>query len=155
MMLSRRNLIHSSVTLPAAALLAACGANQSAAPSSIATATTAQGTPFPATSHMAKIVTRGKLIAGVKQDQPLFGLLNPRTNQIEGFDVDVVKEITKALFGMAKNQDPYPNRLELRGVTSANRIPLVMEGAIDIVAATMTITDARKQEIDFSDVYYQ
>ncbi|HET7769902.1 MAG TPA: glutamate ABC transporter substrate-binding protein [Chloroflexota bacterium] len=154
-MLSRRTVISGASTLPAAALLAACGANQSGAPSSISTATTAQSTAFPATSYMAKIVQRGKLIAGVKQDQPLFGLLNPRTNQIEGFDVDVVKEITKALFGMAKNQDPYPNRLELRGVTSANRIPLVMEGAIDIVAATMTITDARKQEIDFSDVYYQ
>ena len=155
MMLSRRKLVHSSATLPAAALLAACGANQSGAPSSIATATTAQGTPFPATSHMAKIVTRGKLIAGVKQDQPLFGLLNPRTNQIEGFDVDVVKEITKALFGMPKAQDPYPSRLELRGVTSAQRIPLLQEQAVDIIAATMTINDERKQQIDFSDVYYQ
>src|SRR5688500_1263562 len=155
MTLSRRTLISTASTLPAAALLAACGANQSRAPSSIATATTSQATAFPSASYMAKIVQRGKVIAGVKQDQPLFGLLNPRTNQIEGFDVDIVKEITKALFGMAKNQDPYPARLELRGVTSANRIPLVMEGAIDIVAATMTITDARKQEIDFSDVYYQ
>ena len=155
MMLSRRTVLSLTSTLPMAAVLAACGADQSAAPSSISTATTSQATAFPAASYMAKIVQRGKLIAGVKQDQPLFGLLNPRTNQIEGFDVDVVKEIAKALFGMAKNQDPYPNRLELRGVTSANRIPLVMEGAIDIVAATMTITDARKQEIDFSDVYYQ
>src|SRR5688500_228514 len=154
MMLSRRNLLYSSAALPAAALLAACGANQSGAPSSIATATTSQATAFPATSYMSKIVQRGKLIAGVKQDQPLFGLLNPRTNQIEGFDVDVVKEITKALFGMAKNQDPFPNRLELRGVTSAQRIPLLQEQAVDIIAATMTINDERKQQIDFSDVYY-
>ncbi len=39
-------------------------------------------------------------------------------------------------------------------MTSASRIPLLKEGAIDIVAATMTITEARRQEIDFSDVYY-
>src|SRR5688572_7197291 len=110
MMLSRRNLLYSSAALPAASLLAACGADQSAAPSSIATATTSQATTFPATSHMAKIVARGKVIAGVKQDQPLFGLLNPRTNQIEGFDVDVVKEITKTLFGIGANADPYPAR---------------------------------------------
>jgi ABC-type amino acid transport substrate-binding protein len=154
-MLSRRNLILSTSALPAAALLAACGANQSAAPSAIATGTTSQATAFPATSHMSKIVARGKVIAGVKQDQPLFGLLNPRTNQIEGFDVDVVKEITKALFGMTKAQDPYPSRLELRGVTSAQRIPLLQEQAVDIIAATMTINDERKQQIDFSDVYYQ
>jgi ABC-type amino acid transport substrate-binding protein len=151
--LSRRTLVAAPIGLSAATLLAACGANQSGAPSAIAT--TAQGTAFPAASHMAKIVQRGKVIAGVKQDQPLFGLLNPRTNQIEGFDVDVVKEITKALFGMAKSQDPYPNRLELRGVTSAQRIPLLQEGAVDIIAATMTINDERKQQIDFSDVYYQ
>ena len=154
MILSRRRLFHSSGALPAAALLAACGANQSTAPSSIATATTTQATTFPVTSHMAKVVARGKVIAGVKQDQPLFGLLNPRTNQIEGFDVDVVKEITKALFGMGANADPYPARLELRGVTSAQRIPLLQEQAVDIIAATMTINDERKQQIDFSDVYY-
>jgi putative glutamine transport system substrate-binding protein len=104
---------------------------------------------------MAKIAQRGKLIAGVKQDQPLFGLLNPRTNQIEGFDVDVVKEIARALFNLGASADPYPAKLELRGITSAQRIPLLQEGALDIVAATMTITDERKTQIDFSDVYYQ
>ncbi|HEU5314614.1 MAG TPA: glutamate ABC transporter substrate-binding protein [Chloroflexota bacterium] len=159
MRLSRRHVMRASGAIPAATLLAACGASQStsqsSAPSSIPSPTTASATAFPATSYMAKIVQRGKLIAGVKQDQPLFGLLNPRTNQIEGFDVDIVKEIAKALFGLGATADPFPAKLELRGITSAQRIPLLQEGAIDIVAATMTITDERKQQIDFSDVYYQ
>jgi ABC-type amino acid transport substrate-binding protein len=159
--LSRRSLITSAGTLPLAAALAACGSAQggaTSAPSGLASstagpsATTApSATAFPATSYMAKIVQRGKLIAGVKQDQPLFGLLNPRTNQIEGFDVDVVKEIAKALFNV---KDDPGAKVELRGVTSAQRIPLLQEGALDIVAATMTINDERKQQIDFSDVYY-
>lgn len=161
MSLSRRSLITSTGALPVAAALAACGSAQggaSSAPSGLASstagpaATTApSATAFPATSYMAKIVQRGKLIAGVKQDQPLFGLLNPRTNQIEGFDVDVVKEIAKALFNV---KDDPGSKVELRGITSAQRIPLLQEGALDIVAATMTITDERKQQIDFSDVYY-
>ena len=55
---------------------------------------------------MAKIVQRGKLVAGVKQDQPLFGYLNPRTNQLEGFDVDIVKEIAKALLQRHLHPEP-------------------------------------------------
>lgn len=151
---TRRAQLSGLGALTGGAMLAACGATQqSSAPSGMATATTGvQATAFPATSHMAKIVQRGKLIAGVKQDQPLFGLLNPRSNQIEGFDVDIVKEIAKALFNT--KDDPYPSKLELRGVTSAQRIPLLQEGAVDIIAATMTINDERKQQIDFSDVYY-
>ncbi|MGI8424829.1 MAG: glutamate ABC transporter substrate-binding protein [Chloroflexota bacterium] len=154
MTLSRRKFALTTGALWGTALLAACGANQTAAPAAISTATTVRATAYPAASHMAKIVQRGKLIAGVKQDQPLFGLLNPRSNQIEGFDVDVVKEIVKSLFGIGASSDPFPSRLELRGVTSAQRIPLLQENAVDIIAATMTITDARKLEIDFSDVYY-
>src|SRR6266545_5055585 len=159
MRLSRRNLVFGAGAAPVAALLAACGAgqgtSQSSAPSLLPSPTAAAAaTSFPASSHMAKIVQRGKLIAGVKQDQPLFGLLNPRTNQIEGFDVDIVKEIAKALFNLGANGEPYPSRLELRGVTSAQRIPLLQEGAVDVIAATMTINDERKQQIDFSDVYY-
>ncbi len=159
MRLSRRTVLFGASAAPAAALLAACGASQgtsqSAAPAALPSPTVrAAATEFPSTSYMAKIVQRGKLIAGVKQDQPLFGLLNPRTNLIEGFDVDIVKEIAKALFNLGANGEPYPSRLDLRGITSAQRIPLLQEGALDIVAATMTINDERKQQIDFSDVYY-
>src|SRR6266545_1817003 len=97
MQLSRRKLLFGASAAPAAALLAACGASQgtgqSAAPAALPSPTVrVAATEFPSTSYMAKIVQRGKLIAGVKQDQPLFGLLNPRTNVIEGFDVDIVTE---------------------------------------------------------------
>jgi ABC-type amino acid transport substrate-binding protein len=143
MALSRRAMIAMGGGAPLAALLAACG--RAGGP--------ATSVPqYPANTYMYKIVQRGKLVAGVKQDQPLFGYLNPRTNQIEGFDVDVVKEIAKALFNL--KTDPLPGRLELQPVTSAQRIPLLNEGRVDIVAATMTITEERKQQIDFSDVYY-
>ena len=143
MRLSKRALLQGAAGLTGAAALAACGqAGGSSAPAALPT--------FAAGSYMAKIVQRGKLVAGVKQDQPLFGYLNPRTNSLEGFDVDMVKEIAKALFG----GDASPSRLELKPVTSSSRIPLLQEGGIDIIAATMTITDERKQQIDFSDVYY-
>lgn len=102
---------------------------------------------MPAGSYMKTIQDRGKLIAGVKDDVRLFGFLSPRTNTIEGFDIDMVKAIARAIFG-------DESKLELKAVTSAQRIPELNAGTVDVVAATMTITAQRKQEIDFSEVYY-
>ncbi|HEY1295280.1 MAG TPA: glutamate ABC transporter substrate-binding protein [Chloroflexota bacterium] len=103
---------------------------------------------MPAGSYMRTIQDRGKLIAGVRQDVPLIGFLNPRTNQIEGFDVDFVKAITRAIFG-------DESKVELRPVTVAARIPSLQDGSVDLVAAAMTITGERKTQVDFSAVYYE
>jgi ABC-type amino acid transport substrate-binding protein len=142
--------ISSIVRLPAAALAAALLALACGGTSGTPAGSPAASTPkpsFAADSYMAKIVTKGKLTAGVRQDVKSFGYLNPVTNTYEGFDVDMVRFVAKALFG-------DDSKVEFKPVTSATRIPLVKEGAVDIVASTMTITDARKQEIDFSDVYF-
>jgi ABC-type amino acid transport substrate-binding protein len=97
---------------------------------------------------MRTIQDRGTLRAGVKQDVLFFGFLNPRTNQIEGFDVDIAKEVARAIFG-------DPEKVDLRGMPSAARVPSLKEGVVDVVVSTMTITKERLQEIDFSDVYYE
>jgi polar amino acid transport system substrate-binding protein len=103
---------------------------------------------MPAGSFMRTIQDRGQLIAGVRQDVPLIGFLNPRTNQIEGFDIEFVKAVTRAIFG-------DESKVDLRPVTAAARIPSVQEGNVDMVAAAMTITADRKTQIDFSTVYYE
>jgi polar amino acid transport system substrate-binding protein len=103
---------------------------------------------MPAVSYMKTIQDRGQLIAGVRQDVPLIGFLNPRTNQIEGFDIEFVKAIAQAIFGDA-------SKVELRPVTAAARIPSLQDGTVDVVAAAMTITADRKTQIDFSAVYYE
>lgn len=99
---------------------------------------------FPAGSTMAAIQAKGKLVVGVKFDVPQFGLLNPATNKPEGFDIDMANEVAKALGVTA----------EFVEAVSANRIPFLKEDKVDIVFSTMTITEARKKEIDFSVVYY-
>jgi ABC-type amino acid transport substrate-binding protein len=124
-----------------AILLTACGSNQPASSPSAKPS-------FAAGSMMAKIQDRGKLIAGAREDVRSFGFVNPTNGRYEGFDVDLLREVAKAIFG-------DPEKIQFTKVTSATRIPLVKEGAVDIVASTMTITDGRKLEIDFSDVYYQ
>ena len=52
-----------------------------------------KGLPTAAEGTLRKIQDRGKIIVGVKYDVPMFGLLNPSTNKVEGFDVDMAKEI--------------------------------------------------------------
>lgn len=95
-----------------------------------------------------QIKERGKLIAGVKYDTKLFGLKDPASGAVEGFDVDIAKALAKQILG-------DETKVELKEVTSKTRIPMLQNGDIDIIIATMTITDERKEQVDFSDVYFE
>ncbi|WP_374020167.1 transporter substrate-binding domain-containing protein [Paenibacillus thiaminolyticus] len=94
-----------------------------------------------------QIKKRGKVVAGVKYDLNLFGLKDPGTGEVQGLDIDIAKQIAKKVLG-------DENAIELMEVTSKTRIPMLKNGDIDFIIATMTITDERKKEIDFSDVYF-
>jgi len=88
----------------------------------------------------------GKLIVGTKFDQPLFGLKN-LSGQLEGFDTEIARELAKALLG-------DPSKVEFVESVSKNREPYLQEGRVDIVVATYTINDERKQKVDFAGPYY-
>jgi polar amino acid transport system substrate-binding protein len=96
---------------------------------------------------MRKIQERGRLIAGVDQTTLLFGYRNPETGAIEGFDIDLLREVARAIFG-------DPSRIELKVATSPQRLPLVMSGDVDIVASAITVNCSRRQDVDFSSIYY-
>jgi putative glutamine transport system substrate-binding protein len=96
---------------------------------------------------MARIQQRGNLVVGVKYDTPPFGALNPVTNQAEGFDADLGRALARALFG-------DESRVQFVEAVSRNRIPFLQEDKVDVVLSTMTITEERRQEIDFSEPYY-
>ena len=98
-------------------------------------------------SYMAKIRARGYLIAGVDQSTYHFGFLNPLDGQIEGFDIDMIRAVAKAIFG-------NPNAVHYKAISDAERIPDLLNGSVDIVAHTMTITCARLKQVDFSSVYF-
>lgn len=98
-------------------------------------------------SYMAKVRARGYLIAGVDQNTYHFGYLNPFSDQIEGFDIDMLHAIAAAIFG---NRD----KIRFVAISDAQRIPAIQSGKVDIVAHTMTITCARLQLVDFSAVYF-
>jgi len=97
-------------------------------------------------SFMAKIRARGYLIAGVDSGTFDFGFLNPFSGQFEGFDIDMLHAVAKAIFG-------DPNRIEFKSITDAQRKPALRSGSVDIVAHTMIITCDRLKTADFSTVY--
>jgi len=92
------------------------------------------------------VKARGKLIVGVKTDYPPLGFLDEKRVH-RGFDVDLAKALSKQLFG---NEDA----IEFVSVTSENRIRLLTSGKIDVIVATLTITEQRKREVDFSPPYF-
>ena len=91
-----------------------------------------------------EIKERGVLVAGVKDAVVPFGYVDQKTNQIVGFDVDILQYIA----------DQLGVKLELKPVTSATRIPMVAQGSVDLVAATRTHKHSRDEVIDFSVTYF-
>jgi polar amino acid transport system substrate-binding protein len=97
-----------------------------------------------AADTLEMVKKKGVLVAGVKDSTPGFGFVDEKTRQIIGYDVDFVAAIANKL-GV---------KLELKPVTSASRMPQLVEGNIDIIAATMTATPERAKQIDFSLTYF-
>ncbi len=93
------------------------------------------------------IKDRGVLKVGTKVDVPKFGYRDPKTNKIDGFEIDIARAIAKKIFG-------NPDKLDLQGVSAKTRGPLLDNGEIDIVAATFTITEERKLSFNFSEPYF-
>lgn len=114
-----------------------------------------QGPPaptFPAGSTMANIQAKGKLVVGIKFDQPGLGVKNPTTNSVVGFDADIARLIAVGIFG-GPVQD-IDSKIEFREAPTPQRELLIQNGTVDLVVATYTINDARKQQIDFAGPYF-
>ena len=133
----------------AGVVLAGCSSNagdqaEDAADNSPAVETDVE---FPAGSRMAEIVEAGELRVGTKIDQPGFGLANT-AGEPEGFDVEMAK-LVAAKLGLSEDQITFTETV------SANREPFLQNGQVDMVVATYTINDKRKEVIDFAGPYYE
>ncbi len=101
------------------------------------------------TGRLAEIRARGYLIAGVSADTLLMAARNPLTGQIEGFDIDLVHEIAKAILGDAA-------KVQLVVITAGQRQSFLVNRTVDIVVRNMTMNCARWLDwpIAFSAEYY-
>jgi ABC-type amino acid transport substrate-binding protein len=137
----RWHLLAIAMLVLAALTLVACGDDEDDGDETTAAVEVEE---FPAGSTMAEIQDKGELTIGVKYDVPPFGLNNPESGEVEGFDVDLGTYIA----------DKLGVEVKTREATSDNRIPLLVDGTIDLILSTMTITEERDLEVDFSEPYY-
>jgi glutamate transport system substrate-binding protein len=86
-----------------------------------------------------------KVTIGIKFDQPGLGLKTP-DGKYTGFDVDVAKYIAKELGYEEKD-------IEWKEAPSNERENLIARGDVDFIAATYSITDERKEKVDFAGPY--
>ena len=97
---------------------------------------------------MNRIIAKGYVTVGVSADTYLFAARNPQNGRIEGFDIDIAKAVAKSIFG-------DPNKVQLRVITAADRIPLLENRSVDMVVRNMSMTCDRWNDIAFSAEYYR
>ncbi|MEE3851503.1 glutamate ABC transporter substrate-binding protein [Gordonia sp. LSe1-13] len=102
---------------------------------------------MPRGSTMAEIQERGRLIVGLDIGSNLFSFRDPISGDIQGFDVDIARAVARGIFG-------NPATIEFRVLSSADRTQALVDGSVDIVVKTMSITCDRLQEVSFSTPYY-
>lgn len=95
---------------------------------------------------LAKIIQRDKIIVGVREDAPPFGFRDKNGN-LTGYDIELSKIIAKGLLG-------NENKVEFIPVTASDRIMKLSAGEVDFLVATMSITNQRRQILNFSKPYY-
>lgn len=94
-----------------------------------------------------KVEANKHIVWGVRADTRLFGLTNVKTGKIEGFEMDLAKALTKQMLGK-KGTASFVT------TTANTRIPLLKNGNVDAVLATMTITPERAKQVTFSKPYF-
>lgn len=96
---------------------------------------------------LQKIKDRGKLIVGVKTDSPPFGYVNDK-GEFVGFEVALARRFAKDLLG-------DESKIELVSVTGPNRIPYLQSDKVDLILATLSVSEERAKVIDFSNPYFK
>jgi glutamate transport system substrate-binding protein len=85
------------------------------------------------------------IVIGTKFDQPGLGLKNP-DGKMSGFDVDVATYVAKEL-------GYTPEQIEWKESPSGQRETLIQNDQVKFIAATYSITDARKEKVSFAGPY--
>lgn len=97
--------------------------------------------------EIQEIIDRGVLRVGVKDDTPGFGFFDPETDQYKGLEIDLAHLLAGEILG---DRDA----VEFTPVTADTRGDLLDAKRIDLVIATFTIREERKEFWNFSQYYF-
>jgi glutamate transport system substrate-binding protein len=124
-----------SILLTAALVLTAPGCERPAAPT------------FAAGTTMDRLQRAGSIRIGVKPDQPGLGFRNPATNDYEGFDIEIAT-IVAAELGLTRRQIKFVT------TTSAVREQYLAGGRVDLVIASYSMNDRRRETVGQAGPYF-
>jgi polar amino acid transport system substrate-binding protein len=96
-----------------------------------------------AAQTLEKIRERGVLVVGTKADYKPFGFRDP-TGAIIGFEPDLAKDVA----------DRLGVKVQVEPVVSANRMQFLQQGKIDLMLATMNVTDERRKTVGIVEPSY-
>lgn len=96
-------------------------------------------------SSIDKIKANGKIRIGVFSDKPPFGFVD-KDGKNQGYDVYFAKRVAKDLLG-------DESKVEFVLVEAASRVEYLESDKVDIILANFTVTDERKQKVDFANPY--
>ena len=136
-----------ALLLPLALMATACGDDDDGGDDAAPDPTVEEETEFAEGSTMAELSEAGSITIGTKFDQPGLGAVSLESEDPEGFDIEIGKIIAGKL-GIA------PEDIEWVETVSANRETFIENGNVDLVIATYTINDERKEKVDFAGPYY-
>ena len=103
-----------------------------------------------AQSTLEKIDKSGTLIIGTRTGSPPFAYVN-KNNEWVGFSIDLVEQAVVPALSKKLNK---PIKVEKKESAPATRIPLLTSNAVDLIAETMTDTQSRRDQVDFSVTFF-
>ena len=103
-----------------------------------------------AQSTLEKIDKSGTLIIGTRTGSPPFAYVN-KNNEWVGFSIDLVEQAIIPALSKKLNK---PIKVEKKESAPATRIPLLTSNAVDLIAETMTDTQSRREQVDFSVTFF-
>jgi len=106
--------------------------------------------PATAESTLEKIDKSATLTIGTRRGSPPFAYINQK-NEWVGFSIDLVERAVVPAIQKKLNKQV---KLEKKESTPQTRIPLLTANAVDLIAETMTDTQARRESVDFSLTYF-
>jgi len=104
---------------------------------------------MPRGSFMHEIQNRTYLRVGVDQNTLGLGYFDPRTRRMEGFDIELVRTLQRAIFA-----DPAKHPTRYIALATGERQAAVENDVVDLVASAYSITCDRKEAMHFSKVYF-
>ncbi|MFJ6674108.1 glutamate ABC transporter substrate-binding protein [Actinosynnema sp. NPDC091369] len=94
-----------------------------------------------------KIKSRGRVVIGVKEDQPGLGYKDPTSGKFTGFDIEIAKLVAAKLgYG--------DDKIDFKAIPSAGREQALINGDVDYYVGTYTINAKRKEQVAFAGPYF-